>query len=834
MSTSNADQSLESLALEPLVGVGRRFLFLVAGLLVVVAIGGVAYAVQLAEGLQVTGMAPTVNKVMWGIYIINFVFFIGISHAGTLISAILRVSQAEWRRPITRMAEFITVVALSVGALMPIFDLGRPDRIPNLFVYGRWNSPILWDFFSITTYLFGSLIYLYLPLIPDLALCRDRLSARVSRPKRWLFHALAAEWRGTPGQRAALARALTLMMVLIIPIAVSVHTVVSWIFGMTLRIGWNSTVFGIYFVAGAIFSGTATLIIVMAILRRVFRLGAYIPDRQFVNLGYLLAALSVVMLYFNLSEYVTAGYKLEEGEAALLGSILVGAFAPWYWFYVLGGLVLPALLMLAPWTRTFWGVLAGAVLADVAMWVERYIIVVSTLRTPQMPYTDLAGYVPTWVELAITAGAFALFALLIALFAKLVPIVSIWEVREHEAEAGAEPRPGAREAVPRVPRPAVGLGIVVLAALLAALLPGAASAGGRHEKPKAGAAAEGPAPHGMSMPSGAREPTWLALAIAGDVRLGEPVRLRATLTTAAGRPVPGAAVRFLMPSAWGEIDGDVDLGSVKTDAEGLARLAVPARRSGAVEFRARFEGGGRLGPSSAVATVTVAAGGQLYQPRMPVVSVRASGLAPWLLGAALATVWSLYLVVARLVLTIARASDLPAPASTGVTDIGRRRFFQRLVPAGMHAAIAPVGLGLVGVIARSPYTHDNLEGHRPGRGYRRTPYAHVGERAPMPPLPPALGREVSFAREVLPILLANAGPHVVPPKSSPPPRGIRLDSYEGIMAKEGLVVPGKPDRSELVRVLVDPAMRMPPSIPPLPADQVRVIVSWVAQGAKNN
>jgi len=834
MSPSTTDPSLESLALEPLVGLGRRFLLLVAGLLVVVAIGVVAYAVQLVEGLQVTGMAPTVNKVMWGIYIINFVFFIGISHAGTLISAILRVSQAEWRRPITRMAEFITVVALSVGALMPIFDLGRPDRIPNLFVYGRWNSPILWDFFSITTYLFGSLIYLYLPLIPDLALCRDRLSARVSRPKRWLFHALAVGWQGTPGQRAALARALTLMMVLIIPIAVSVHTVVSWIFAMTLRIGWNSTVFGIYFVAGAIFSGTATLIIVMAILRRVFRLRPHIPDRQFVNLGYLLAALSLVMLYFNLSEYVTAGYKLEEGEAAHLGSILVGAFAPWYWFYVLGGLVLPALLMLAPWTRTFWGVLAGAVLADVAMWVERYIIVISTLRTPQMPYTDLAAYLPTWVELAITAGAFALFALLIACFAKLVPIVSIWEVREHEEEAGAQPRPEAREAVPRGLGPAVGLGIVVGAALLAALLPGAASAGGRHERPGAGAAAEGSAPPRMSAPAGPGDSTRLAVLIAGAARLGEPLRITATLTTAAGRPVPGAVIRFLMPGAWGEIEGDVELGAVKTDSAGLARLAASARRSGMVEIRARFEGDGRLGPASAAAAVTVATGGQLYRPKMPAVSVRASGLAPWLLGAALAAVWSLYIVVARLVLAIARAADLPAPAAAGVTDVGRRRFFRGLVPAGMHAAIAPVGLGLVGVIARSPYTHDNLEGHRPGRGYRRTPYAHVGERAPMPPLPPVLEREVSFSREVLPVLLANAGPHVVPPKSSPPPRGIRLDGYDRIMAREGLVVPGKPERSELVRVLVDPAMRMPPSIPPLPGEQVQVIVSWVAQGAKNN
>ncbi len=434
---SAAGRDLESIVLEPLVGVGRRFLFLAAGLLAVVLVGTFAYATQLAEGLRVTGMATTSNKQMYGIYIINFVFFIGISHAGTLISAILRVTKAEWRLPITRMAEFITVVALSVGGLMPIIDLGRPDRILNLLAYGRWNSPILWDFFSITTYLFGSLIYLFIPLIPDLALCRDRLAARVSAPKRRFYETFAVNWRGTPRQWRSLGTALTAMMVVIMPVAVSVHTVVSWIFAMTLRVGWNTAVFGAYFVAGALFSGTATLVLVMAVLRRVFRLHAVIPDTQFRNLGLMLAGFSGIMLYFNLNELVTSGYKLAEGEGFFLDSILVGPFAPWFWAYLLG-LASPAILMLVPRTRSFWGVIAAAVIVDVAMWIERYIIVVATLRAPQMPYTDLANYVPAPVELAITAGAFALFALLIAVFTKLVPIVSVWELRHAAVPAQAE------------------------------------------------------------------------------------------------------------------------------------------------------------------------------------------------------------------------------------------------------------------------------------------------------------------------------------------------------------------------------------------------------------
>jgi len=429
----------EQTALAPLRRTGRGFYFLVLGLLIVIGIGLYAYTIQLHRGLRVTGMAPTLNKVMWGLYITNFVFFIGISHAGTLISAILRVSNAGWRTPITRMAEFITVVALSVGVLFPIIDLGRPDRMLNVLRYGRWPSPILWDFFAISTYFVGSVMYLYLPLIPDLATCRDRLSNSASRPKRWFYRTLSLGWSGSAEHRRNLAAALGLMMIVIIFVAVSVHTVVSWIFAMTLRTGWNSAIFGIYFVAGAIFSGIATLILVMAVLRRVYRLERYITRKHFVNLGYLLAALSMIMLYFNISEFVTAGYKLEGNEPVYLGQIFTGSFAPVYWFYVAAGLLLPGLVMLFRRTRTIGAVVTIAILVDVSMWLERYIIVVASLRVPQMPYPNPAHYFPSWIELAITAGSFALFALIIAIFVKFVPVLSIWEIREHEEAEAVHP-----------------------------------------------------------------------------------------------------------------------------------------------------------------------------------------------------------------------------------------------------------------------------------------------------------------------------------------------------------------------------------------------------------
>ena len=194
-----------------------------------------------------------------------------------------------------------------------IIDLGRPDRVLNVIIYGRWQSPIIWDVLAITTYLTASVAYLFLPMIPDLALFRDRLAGRVSGWRLRLYDLLSVRWQGTAAQWRYMGGAITTAMILIIPIAVSVHTVVSWIFAMTLREPWNSTIFGAFFVAGAIFSGVGTLIVVMAVLRKVYHLEEYITEKHFVYLGYLMAAFALIMIYGNISEYLTTGYKMEEG-----------------------------------------------------------------------------------------------------------------------------------------------------------------------------------------------------------------------------------------------------------------------------------------------------------------------------------------------------------------------------------------------------------------------------------------------------------------------------------------------------------------------------------------
>jgi len=436
---------LEETALAPVRRTGLRYWALVAFLLAVIGWGAYAYSVQLRDGLVVTGMR---DRISWGLYIATFVFFIGISHAGTLISAILRVSQARWRTPVTRMAEFITVVALVCGASFVIIDLGRPDRVLNVFIYGRWQSPIIWDVLAITTYLTGSITYLFVPMIPDLALFRDRLAGRTSRWRGWLYRVLAIGWNGNAAQRRSLASAIGVLMILIIPIAVSVHTVVSWIFAMTLRVPWNSALFGAFFVAGAIFSGIAILIIVMAILRRAYHLHEYVTEKHFVNLGFLMAAFAAIMIYANISELLVHGYKLEEGVEFHFRQIFLAEFAPLFWFYLLGGLVAPIVIALLPATRNIRGMVVASVLVTFAMWIERYVIVVTGLHVPLMPY-EPASYAPTWVEWSLLAAGLALFALLITVFTKIFPIIAVWEVAEdHEAMVGA---PGAAR---RAARPA--------------------------------------------------------------------------------------------------------------------------------------------------------------------------------------------------------------------------------------------------------------------------------------------------------------------------------------------------------------------------------------------
>ena len=423
MEASEHDRKIEDSLLRHVVETGAGFYIVALMLLSVIAVAGFAWSRQLANGLSVAGMN---EPVFWGLYITNYIFFIGISHAGTLISAILRLTGAEWRRPITRIAEVITVIALLMGSSNILWHLGRPERLYLPLLKPQFLSPLIWDVGAISLYITGSVIYLFLPLIPDLALLRDR-SPRL----RGLYRILSLGWTGTERQHRILEKAISVMAVAIIPVAVSVHTVVSWTLSMTLVPMWHTAIFGPYFVVGAIFSGIAALLIAMAVLRRVFHLEDYITPLQFNNLSLLLITMACLWAYFTFAEHLTAWYGHEPAEMAVLSSRLTGAFAPYFWGMVVSCFVIPMSILVFKKTRTVTGSVIASVFVLIGMWFERFVIVVSSASHPRSQQMwDRGLYSPSWVELSVTAAEFSAFILAYVVLAKLFPLVSVWEVKE--------------------------------------------------------------------------------------------------------------------------------------------------------------------------------------------------------------------------------------------------------------------------------------------------------------------------------------------------------------------------------------------------------------------
>lgn len=416
--------------IRPVLTTTWRF-WVMGAVLTAVSLWGVnAYLVQFRWGLGVTGLD---RPNYWGVYITNFVFFIGISHAGTLISAILRLARAEWRRAITRSAEVITVLVIFFGIGNILIDMGRPDRLLNIVRHGRFQSPLLWDVVSVSTYLTGSTVYLFLPLIPDIAILRDRTTGLRHR----LYRLLALGWRGTPRQHRLLGLLISIMAVVVIPIAISVHTVVSFVFAMTIQPMWHSAIFGPYFVAGAIFSGIAALILAMALIRSVYRLGEYLRPVHFDYLGVLLLVMALLWFYFTFSEYLVTFYGGEPVHMAVWWAKISGPFAPAFWTMVTCCFVVPVTILCRRRTRTVKGTVVASIAVTIGMWLERWTIVVPSLSNPRLPGTE-THYLPSWVEWSIFAGSAATFVLLYMGFTKLFPIVSIWEIREGRAEAVKE------------------------------------------------------------------------------------------------------------------------------------------------------------------------------------------------------------------------------------------------------------------------------------------------------------------------------------------------------------------------------------------------------------
>ena len=427
--TDRKDWEINQAVLQPMVRTGRGFWALVAGLLAVVAWGIYAWGYLVYWGIGVTGKN---RPVYWTLFITTFVFWIGISHAGTMISAVLRLLRADWRRPITRGAEAMTAFALMMAGLYPLIHLGRVWKfywmIPypnNRLMWPNFQSPLMWDLVAISTYLIGSTLYLYLALIPDMAMARDHTGGLRYK----LYRALALGWRGTEAEWHKLHRALGIFSIAIIPIFLSVHSIVSWDFAVTIQPGWHSTIFAPYFVVGAIYSGLAALATILVIVRRGMHLQEFLRSEHFDNLGKLVLVAGLAWTYFWFAGFIVEWYGNEPVARELIRQEVTGRLAPLFYLQM-GANLIPLVLLAIRKVRTTPGLLLGAtLLVNVGMYVERLLIVIGSLQRNDMPF-NWGTYRPTWVEISIVAMTFAGFALLYTLFSRIVPYVPVWEIKE--------------------------------------------------------------------------------------------------------------------------------------------------------------------------------------------------------------------------------------------------------------------------------------------------------------------------------------------------------------------------------------------------------------------
>ena len=409
------------------VRISNGFLAWITFLFLTLAVCLYAYYLQIRVGLGVTGLNDFIS---WGMYISNFVFFVAASLIGMLISGVLGLIGYDWIKPIGRIAEIIAVAFAAVAGLVIVSDMGRPDRLPYVFMFARVQSPILWDVTVVTTYFVLSFLLYFFTLLPDLAIAKGRLN---NAPK-WLektYELLSFKWKHTPEQYKLLFRIIRTLLVLIVPIAFAIHTVTSWLFAVTVRPGWDSTIFGPYFITGAFVAGSAVLIFAMFFFRNNYKLKDYLTDMHFDKMGKLLFLVSIVYFYFNINEFLIPAYKLKAADAHHIEALFVGKHALLFWATQLGGLIIPMILILfkkmrkpKPLTIISLFVIAGA-------WLKRYIIVVPAQEHPFLPIqnvpTEWMVYTPTVIETAVTVASFVLVLIIVTILSKVFPVIPIWE-----------------------------------------------------------------------------------------------------------------------------------------------------------------------------------------------------------------------------------------------------------------------------------------------------------------------------------------------------------------------------------------------------------------------
>lgn len=429
MNHNNRDEFLRDLT--PEIEKTSRSWYIVFGIMLLVFIVGIyALIQQIDKGHIVTGMR---DNVVWGVYIVNFIFFMGLSYAGALVSGTLHLFKTPWRAPVIRLAELITVISLAIGPFFIFFCVGRLERIPYILTFPRIQSPIVWDVIAILTDVLGAALFLYVSFIEDFAILRDADKLQIAPWKKKMYRILSLGYRGTAKQKRILTFSRNVMAAMIIAIAIIVYSVLAWIFGVTLQPGWHSTIFGPYFVIAAVFSGVGLLIILMAVFRKIYNLEKYITLKHFVNLGIVLFVIAAFFGYFTFSDYLTKWYGSVKMDKILIDKLFT-EFRTYFIFANYIGILTPIIIIAIPKLRTINNITIASVIALLALWVNRYIIIVPTLETPFVPIQDTRAdwlyYSPTWVEWSLTAAGVAVFGMLFMIISKLAPIISISELEE--------------------------------------------------------------------------------------------------------------------------------------------------------------------------------------------------------------------------------------------------------------------------------------------------------------------------------------------------------------------------------------------------------------------
>jgi Ni/Fe-hydrogenase subunit HybB-like protein len=402
--------------------------FSIAIILLLVLAGTLAWTVW--EGIGTWN----VNKsVMWGWDITNFVFWVGIGHAGTLISAILLLFRQKWRMAINRSAEAMTIFAVFCAAIFPLFHMGRvwlgywPLPLPNAFgsLWVNFNSPLLWDVFAISTYLSVSLVFWYLGLIPDIATVRDRAT---SKTRKFWYGFFAMGWNGSAKSWGRYEVVALILAGISTPLVLSVHTIVSMDFATSVIPGWHTTIFPPYFVAGAIFSGFGMVLTLLLIARHVMNYQDYITTEHLEAMTKVILLTGSIVGLAYITEFVIAAYSGYEYEQYAFANRMFGPYAWAYWTMMFCNLMAPQVFW-SKWARTTpWFIFIISIIVNIGMWFERFVIIVTSLHRDFLP-SSWVMYHATWVEVGIFLGTFGLFFTCFFMFAKFLPVINMAEVK---------------------------------------------------------------------------------------------------------------------------------------------------------------------------------------------------------------------------------------------------------------------------------------------------------------------------------------------------------------------------------------------------------------------